>query len=63
MWSLMESSAIHLIREAKLKLCNMNVISERSMNISDVINEQTTTAFTNAIMDVSSVYDMALTCP
>lgn len=51
----MESSAIHLMKKAKLKLCNMNVINERNMNISDAINEQKTTAFTTAILDFSSV--------
>lgn len=52
----MENSAIHLIKKAKLMLCNMNVINEHSMNISDAINEQKfTTAFTTAILDFSSV--------
>lgn len=51
----MESSAIHLMKKAKLKLCNMNVINERNMNISDAINEQKTTAFTTAVLDFSSV--------
>lgn len=33
----MESSAIHLTKKAKFKLCNMNFINEKGMTISDAI--------------------------